>query len=67
MPLVREAAKFLEKIPSKVVWQVAKKIHGLLDDPLPEDSIQIQNSPFLRLDSYAFGRRPCIIRKRFAA
>lgn len=53
MPLVREAAKFLEKIPSKDVRQVAKKIHALLDDPLPEDSIQIQNSPFLRLDSYA--------------
>jgi len=47
----REAVKFLKKIPSKHARQVAKKIHELLGDPLPEDSIQMQNSPFHRVDS----------------
>jgi len=47
----RDAAKFLKKIPSKHAKQVAKKIRELLDDPLPEDSIQMQNSPFHRVDS----------------
>ena len=49
--LSREASKFLEKIPSKHARQVAKKIRELLDDPLPEDSIRMQNSPFHRVDS----------------
>lgn len=47
----RDAAKFLKKIPSKHAKQVAKKIRELLDDPLPEDSIQMQNSSFHRVDS----------------
>ena len=54
----REAAKFLEKIPSKHARQVAKKIHELLDDPLPEDSIRMQNSPYRGLQE---GEKEAII------
>lgn len=40
----REAAKFLEKIPPKHARPIAVKVKELLDEPLPKDSIRMQNN-----------------------
>ena len=56
----REAAKFLEKIPSKHARQIAVKIKELLDDPLPKDLIRMQNSRIVYEFDQATVRIPVI-------
>lgn len=50
LDLTRQAKKFLEDLPAKQFRQIVSKVFGLMTEPFPGDSIQMQGFPFRRSD-----------------